>query len=438
MNPQDISDLKVLEGRLFALRNRGSKYSLDRMQALCAAWGNPQDEYPAIHVAGTNGKGSVCAMFESVLRAHSFLCGLYTSPHIVYLGERLRLGGKNIPVRELLALMEEVSASADEIFSDKGDDEKPSFFEHMTLAAFAYFARKNADFAVIETGLGGRLDATNVLKTPRLCVITSISLDHTDMLGNSIAEIAREKAGIIKQGVSVVCGFMPDEAKRVIKEVAASKNSKAYFLDETNADISSMPHTNLECGYQRRNAALVMLALRVMKAENPSFKFDESIALSALMRVDWRARWQKIPLKENGTFMILDASHNEEGARELEKNLAALSKENAEKKIVVALGSLEKTRARALLRAASAHAGRLILMRPDNPRSLSQNDLSALLDYPHPPYEACEVAELFPRKNFCAKIAEDEILVCTGSIYLAGEILGALEGGMADRLQDIL
>ena len=433
-----FSSLAELEAFLYELRNRGSKFSLDRMYSLCAALGNPQEKFKSLHIAGTNGKGSVCAMLEHILSCKGYKCGMYTSPHLVYLGERIKFCGRAVAREELLSLMKRVSCVADELFGTCEDADKPSFFEYMTAAAFLYFAEMRADFAVVETGLGGRLDATNILKKPVLCAITSISLDHTEFLGDSIEQIAAEKAGIIKPGVPVVCGVMPSSARSVISQIALSRGARSYFVEDSfPLGISSMPETSLGGSYQRKNAATVFLCAEILNSSG-TVEISEDEILGYLKSVSWPARWQNIPLKGNGTFMILDASHNIEGACELEENLRKLSEDNPDKKIVVSVGSLESGRARALLKAIGRYASRVVLLEPENPRALSFEKLEALLPENFPPYRRGRVSDMFPKKGFCAEISEGEILVSTGSIYLAGEVLAALNGEKSDNLCDVL
>ena len=185
---------------------------LDRVKTLCHALGDPQDKLRFIHVAGTNGKGSFCSMLDSVLREQGYRVGLFTSPYIMEFGERMRVDGKNISDGELCSLVERVKPIADSM------DDKPTEFELITALAFLYFAEKKCDYVVLECGLGGRLDATNVIKTPILSVVTGIALDHTAILGDTHEKIAAEKAGIIRAGVPTLWCGSHDGAEQVIKE----------------------------------------------------------------------------------------------------------------------------------------------------------------------------------------------------------------------------
>ncbi len=207
-------------GYLARLERFGMRPGLERIRALLAACGEPQRAVSLVQVSGTNGKGSVCAMVESVLRAAGFATGLYTSPHLVAFTERIRFRGEPVGEAEADALAAELIPAADEIAS--GGAGPPTYFEFMTAMAFLHFARRGADFALIETGLGGRFDAASAAEAP-VAAVTSIGLDHTAVLGGTIEEIAAEKAGIIAGGASVVCGEMPDAAFGVIARAAAMK-----------------------------------------------------------------------------------------------------------------------------------------------------------------------------------------------------------------------
>ncbi len=432
MDTYPDKEIQALEAFLYDLRNRGSKYSLERMRAFARTYGNPQDSLKSLHVAGSNGKGSVSAMLEAIFLEHKFTVGLYTSPHLVYLGERMRVNQKNISKPKLLELLADISKSADEIFADKQLCDKPSFFEYMTMAAFKYFADSNVDYAIFECGLGGALDATNILRNPLCSIITSISLDHTDLLGNTIPEIALQKAGIIKENSLLICGIMPQEARCVIEKEAKQKNAKSFFLEDFFKDTDSMPQSNLEGEYQRKNAALALLAIRKMN-EFCGLNLDENLAIWALKKVMWFARWQKIALKKS--FMILDSSHNLEGAHELEKNLAALRKTYPDKKLCVSFGSLEIGRAKALFSVIEKYASKIFLLEVNNPRSLKIDELLSLKTNANVELVPTSVEALFPELA-SANISDDEILVSTGSIYLAGEILARLDGFASDNLHD--
>jgi len=222
---------RALVERLFALKPRGRSLGIDRMRPFAAALGHPERKVPVLHVAGTNGKGSVAAMLEAILRSAGWRVGLYTSPHLVHLGERVQVNRERLTEEEIMAFARELGPVAERIAREKGDELRPSFFEWMTAMAFLQFERQRCDVAVVEVGLGGEFDGTNIVD-PELSVITSIGLDHCEWLGDSIEGIARAKAGIIKPGRPVVMGRIPAEAERVVRETAEQRGARCVSVRE--------------------------------------------------------------------------------------------------------------------------------------------------------------------------------------------------------------
>ena len=216
------SEFEAVEDFLYKLRNAGSKFSLERIKLLCANLENPQERFPKIHIAGTNGKGSVCAMLESILRNSGLKVGMFTSPHLLYLGERIQINRIPISKEKLLEYVAKVRDVCDTLFDISDVENYPSFFELMTAVCFLYFADEHVDVAVIEVGLGGRLDSTNII-TPVCSVITSVALDHTEYLGQTIEKIAREKAGIIKPRIPVAIGFLSKKNTRCYRRSCKRK-----------------------------------------------------------------------------------------------------------------------------------------------------------------------------------------------------------------------
>jgi len=429
-------DYAAAKDYLFSLKHQGPKYGIDRMRLLAERLGHPERAVPVIHVAGTNGKGSVCAMLEAIHRRAGRTVGLYTSPHLVFLGERVQLNRTPLSPGEICRYAEELRPHADALRAHNPDDH-PSFFEFMTAMAFLHFARKKADLALIEVGLGGRLDATSVVQ-PHLCIITSIGFDHMEYLGDTLPLIAREKAGIIKPGVPVVLGWLPPEAEAAIREVAAAQRAPAHSVREVfGNDIDKYPHTRLEGSHQRINAATALLATRLLNQHLP---VTEAVADAALKEVDWPARWQRLPLS-NGRQLILDASHNPEGAQTLDENLTRLRAETGRAPIVLT-GALGEYRARALLDVIARHAREIILLKPAQERALSPDELRKCVPASFSgPVRAGSVAEIFPKPGECTLGAPGDPIVATGSIYLIGEILehfahtaGAGEGRLQDRV----
>ncbi len=429
-----LAGYAAVQDYLFGLKAAGLKFGVDRMQILAASLGNPERAVPCVHVAGTNGKGSVSAMLESVLRASGRRTGLYTSPHLVRLGERVQVDRRILSEAEITAFVGELRPVAERISSAGGPDDRPSFFEFMTAMAFLQFARRRCDCSVIEVGLGGRLDATNIVE-PEVCVVTSIGLDHCDMLGDTFAAIAAEKGGIIKPGRPVVIGRMPPEAEATLRGLAASMGARVLSVrDQFGDDISRYPVTNLEGDYQRWNAATATLAAGLLP---PAFGVSSASIRSGLQAVDWPGRWQRTDL--GGRLAILDASHNAEGAGVLDDNLARLHAETGRSPVAV-VGVLGAVRARPLLEVLCRRCRELHLVVPRQPRASTHAELESLVPATFSGRTVrSTVEELFPAPGLCTAGERKDVVVVTGSIYLLGEVLARLEphrGRGEGRLQD--
>lgn len=408
---------------LTGLRNLGSRLGVDRMRLLSARIGNPERAQPCFHIAGTNGKGSTSAMIEAIQRAHGRRTGLYTSPHLIAIGERIQVDRAPLSDTAVVALAESLRPHYEAIRAQDPED-APTFFELITAAALLEFAERKVDIAILETGLGGRLDATNVC-APEVCVITSIGLDHQEYLGPTLAAIAGEKAGIIKPGVPCVVGDLPPEAEAVIVAHAREVGAPLHFVRDRFA--AGLPETNLVGAHQRRNAGAALLACELARR----LPIDDTQAAAALRSIEWAGRWQEFRLID-GRRLIVDGSHNEEGIRAVAPLLAALNSPT------VIVGALGVDRARPLVAAAAKAASRLVLVRPDNERACSVEELAALVpaDFRGEVHRA-SVAELFPSPAACT--AEGETIVVLGSLYLVGEVLARLRGhGLPDSWQDRL
>jgi dihydrofolate synthase/folylpolyglutamate synthase len=311
--------------RLTALYPRAIDLSLDRVRGLLADLGDPQDALPpVIHVAGTNGKGSTIAYLRAMLEAAGYAVHVYTSPHLVRFNERIRLAGKLIEDRFLSELLAEV---------ERVNNGRPiTFFEVTTAAAFLAFARRRADVVLLETGLGGRLDATNVVRRPAVCAITPISFDHPDFLGDTIAAIAAEKAGIIKPGVPVVVASQPPDAGSILED-AAQRTESPLFRDGVEWRIEALeagfsyhgkrsltlPAPALPGRHQLGNAGTAIAVLEQL----PGFAVGEAEIATGLSRVEWPARLQRLAsgklaaLLPPGAALYLDGGHNESGGAAL-------------------------------------------------------------------------------------------------------------------------
>ena len=406
---------------LYALKNRGSKYGIERMRLLIEALGHPERMFSVIHVAGTNGKGSVCAMLEAVYRDNGYKVGLFSSPHLVHLGERAQVDRQILSEAEIVRYTEQLSSIAGELESSD-PDLHPAFFEFITSMAFLRFAELPVDIACIETGIGGRLDATNVVD-PELSIITTISLDHCDLLGDTLTEIAGEKAGIIKKGKPVLIGKLPLEADAVVRRVAKENGCKLYTITDRFPDETGLPQTNLAGGFQRWNAAIATYAIEILADRFPVR------STQALEQVEWAGRWQTLEL--DGRKLILDATHNPEGVAALKQNLSSLT----EQPIIIA-GTLGEDRAQSLMEVVSQYARELYLVTPEQDRATPTSFLKSCLDR-----DAVEtnLSVLFPKAGCCAVGEPGDSIVVTGSIYLVGEVMERIQGVRSNdggRLQD--
>jgi len=277
------------------------KADLNNTIALLEAIGNPHRDQKWIHVAGTNGKGSVSSLLAATLTQHGYKTGLYTSPHLLDFTERIRIDGKCIEEKTVIDFMNEIHETLDRI--------KPSFFEITVALAFYHFRAEKIDIGVIEVGLGGRLDSTNVIK-PILSVITNIGWDHMDLLGNSIEKIASEKAGIIKRGIPLALGPMRDEAMDVMKAVAAENGARIYH--DLAVDVGFVRHLALKGSYQLENIQTFACAIEALK--DLWFPLRRSLILEALENVvalsGLRGRWEII---SNNPWTVTDTAHNSDG-----------------------------------------------------------------------------------------------------------------------------
>jgi dihydrofolate synthase/folylpolyglutamate synthase len=424
----------AIQDYLFGLKVAGVKFGVDRMRLLSGLLGHPERAVPCVHVAGTNGKGSVSAMLEAILRASGLKTGLYTSPHLVRLGERVQVNRAILSEEEIAAFTRELHPVAERIVAEGGPDDRPSFFEFMTAMALLQFARKGCSFSVIEVGLGGRLDATNIVE-PEVSVITSIGLDHCDMLGDTFEAIAGEKAGIIKPGRPVVIGRMPLGAETTVRRIAASRGSRIVSVrEEFGDDVARYPRPSLEGDYQRWNAATATLAAGLLPSR---FGITGKSIEAGLGAVDWPGRWQRTLL--GGRLAILDASHNPEGAGVLDSNLGRLRLETGRPPVAI-VGALGAQRAGPLLEVLCRHCREIHLVVPHQPRASSHAELEALVPRTFLGRTFRSTLEqLFPSPTICTAGGSDDVIVVTGSIYLLGEVLCRLEperGPGEGRLQD--
>jgi len=377
------------------------KPGLDGMRAACAALGGPERNLRGVvHVAGTNGKGAVCAMLDACLRAGGFRVGRYTSPHLVRVAERFFLDGAAVGEARLDAVAAALPPVPD-----------LTYFEYLTLVAFSLYAAERPDFTVLETGLGGRLDATNVCR-PALTVITRIGLDHCDWLGDTVERIAREKAGIVKAGVPVVLGENLPSVRAVVAARAAECGAPFRYAPEL-ADETELPADfSLVGRFNRENAVTALAALKTLAARS-----DAAVSLSRCLpgfaRTVWPGRFQRL-----GRF-IVDGAHNPPAARALAAALADAG--FGAKSLDLVCGFCGDKDVDGVLRLLAPFVRRAVAVRTNNPRSLSAEATTARLTAAGIPAEAGASLTVV----LAAARPGVTTLVC-GSLFLAGEALVAL------------
>mgnify|MGYP003584414334 CR=1 FL=1 len=387
---------------LYGAQTFGIKLGLENIRRLLEAAGNPQERLRFIHVAGTNGKGSTCAMLDAALRAGGLSCGFYSSPHLVDFRERIRIGGGMIPEDAVAAGLTLLRDAA------RGWDHAPTFFEIATALAAWWFAREGAEVVVWETGLGGRLDATNAVM-PLVSVITPVGLDHQQWLGASLAEIAAEKAGILKPGVPAVSAPQAPDVRAVLESRAAASAAPLRFVEEAYGGP-----VGLAGGHQRWNAALALAAL-----DAAGLVRDEAARRAGLASVEWPGRFQRI-----GSDLVIDGAHNPQAAEALVETWREVF---GPKRARLIFGALRDKDASALLRRLREIADEVWLTTVANPRAVPSGELRALAEDAG---FVC-VREAGVAQALAAARAAGGPALVAGSLFLAGEALAALEGRTA-------
>ncbi|MCX6545470.1 MAG: bifunctional folylpolyglutamate synthase/dihydrofolate synthase [Acidobacteria bacterium] len=419
---------------LFGLEFHGHKFGLDNITALTEALGRPQAAYRTVCVAGTNGKGSASAMVARALTAAGHRTGLYTSPHLVSLGERFVVDGEMVTDAEVAASLDEVRAAVDRLLEQGGLPAQPTFFEVATSMALILFRRRSVDIAVLEVGLGGRLDATTVA-TPVAGAITTIDLDHQALLGDTIRAIAAEKAGIIKPGMAVVCGERKREAIEVIDEVCRRQGAslvKAWEgVDVSASSASGLTTVRLrtpERSYGPCTLALrgthqvanAVVAVRLLEAlDAAGIPVPPRAVVDGLTKVRWRGRLELVSF-EDGRQVLLDAAHNPAGA----ECLGAYLRDAYPEGLPLVFGAMRDKDITGMLRALLPRATRIILTSPPSPRAAPPGDLGALVSRlaPELPVEI----EPDPSKAIACAFQFARVICVAGSIYLLGAIVPTL------------
>ena len=409
---------------LHGLRMFGLRPGLETTRALAAHAGNPHEGLRFIHVAGTNGKGSTCAMLESIYRAAGLRVGLFTSPHLVAFGERIQINRQPISEPDICRLVAGLrgwlgaeAAAGNAPASAGAPALEPTFFEAVTVMALRYFAEQGCDLVIWETGLGGRLDATNIV-TPLASVITTIGLDHQHWLGHTLREIAAEKAGIIKAGVPVVTGAASPEARAVIAETAARRHAPLTLV--TADDAARPPLAGIELPllgeHQRLNAAVALAAVRAVGAHIP---VSEAALRQGLATVVWAGRLQL--LRRGTQRILLDGAHNLDSARSLR---AALALHFPGERPSLVLGILRDKDFAEMCAILAPLAGRILLTPVQNERTIAAAELLVPCRTANP---AAEIAVCESLPDAVSRAADAPFVLITGSLYLIGEALELLD-----------
>ncbi len=408
--------------KLYSLHTFGVKLGLNNMRHILTLLGQPQNKLKAIHIAGSNGKGSTAAFIASILQEMKYKVGLYTSPHFSRFNERIKINGKEIPDEKIARFME--------VYERNIDMFKLTFFEATTAMAFKYFYDEKVDYAIIETGLGGRLDATNLIK-PLSAVITSISLEHTDILGDTIEKIAEEKAGIIKEGCNVFIGKLPDEAEDVIERkcnqlkcelykltdyITERKDSLELYTEELELDEWIMP---LKGNYQKYNAALASLVVS-KTLDNDNFRVVENGIKNVIDNTGLQGRYEYFNTKPD---IIFDSAHNPEG---ISKFLSEFNKSKSKySKTVLLFGVMKDKAVKEMMTLLKNSFDEINLTEIDYERACKISELDEIAKE-----LSITAGSVTNPAEFVLKFREEETskcLVVLGSMYLLGKIKTELE-----------
>jgi dihydrofolate synthase/folylpolyglutamate synthase len=410
--------------RIYNLRGGVIDLRLDRMSQALALFDHPEKKFPSFHIAGTNGKGSTAAMLHSILCLAGYRVALYTSPHLISFTERIRVGHEEIKPDEVVALANEIwdrTAAANISLT---------FFEFVTVIAFIHFARKQIDIAVVEVGLGGRLDATNLVRSV-VSLISTISRDHEAYLGSDLLSIGREKGGIIKQGVPLICGALPTEVRFLLSKMADNQCAPAYFLDHHfTFSLKNQKHfdytgikwhlTGLDVAlrgqHQRRNAALALAGLEVAADD---FPVQEVALREGLKTVRWPGRFE---IFQDRATIVLDGAHNGEGVRAL---IEELENFREKRRIKLLFACMEDKDWRLMLENLSGVADEIVLTRVNMERCADPHRLASQLSgkIPHQTIDNARLA----LENVLDHATANDLIVVAGSLYLIGEIRAILQ-----------
>jgi dihydrofolate synthase / folylpolyglutamate synthase len=419
-----------------AVPHASANYDLRRLEELMSYFDNPHLKTRTVHITGTKGKGSTAAMIASVLSTASFITGLYTSPHLLDLRERIRINEKSISEAELVAILMRLKPKVEEV-NQRAAYGKITTFELLTAIAFIYYAEKQADFQVLEVGMGGTYDATNIIKSPEVCVITSISLDHTEILGNSVAKIALEKSGIIKQGSTVVTSPQQKEALRIIEDSCLQRQAKLIKVGKDinwrREDFDINSQSFLVSGrldsyelsipllgqHQLINAAAAVAALEILVEHG--FHITKKHLQEGLAKVNWPGRFQVIG---RHPLIVVDGAHNPESMRNLRETIEQYLGIH---RVVLVIGTSIDKDFKGMIDEISPVVERAIATQSRHPRALGSNRIAAGFTERNIPVEtAPDVPAALSQATILA--GENGTICVTGSLFVVAETLA-----LADR-----
>jgi len=404
---------------LYGLQLFGANFGLENTRKLAALTGNPQEKLRFIHVAGTNGKGSTCAMLESIYRSAGLRIGLFTSPHLVSFRERIQVNRQLIPEADLVRLVAEIQP----LLKQFPTDNHLTLFEVVTVIALKFFAEQKCDLVIWETGLGGRLDATNIV-TPLASVITNIGFDHTQWLGDTLEKIAGEKAGIIKTGIPVVTATDEPSALAIIEKVAREKSAPLTKVD-SGLGIQKW-ELSLLGEHQKENAALALATVENLQKQIP---VAEAQIRQGLATTNWPGRLQLIQ-KTNGGKILLDGAHNLAGAKMLR---ATLEKNFPGAQLTLIFGALADKNWSDICRLLAPLATKILTVPVASARTADPHELATAFCSANP---AAEIVICNNLSDALIASKDDPFITITGSLYLVGEALeqlGVLPTNSAER-----
>ena len=424
---KDVDTLKYLE----ELRLLGSNYGLERTERLLELLGNPHKKLKLIHIAGTNGKGSTSAILGKILIEHGYKVGFFNSPHLEEIEETIRINDENIKEEDFISLINEIKPFVNQVVKEGFNH--PTEFEVLTCIMFLYLYRQNVDFGIIEVGLGGRLDSTNVL-TPILSVITSISLDHTNILGNTIEEIATEKAGIIKKNIPIITYMQKDEVMKVITEKAIKMNSNLIIVNSNNYKLLEIDrdikvNQKVLVNYRGKDEVLnlsllgkhqiinLSLAIEAVKElENLNYiDLDIRKIKLAVKKVEWKGR---LEILSQNPYIVIDGAHNVAGIKYLKNNIDEYFKY---KNLYLILGILADKEVEKMVEEITPLAKEVYTVTSNSIRAKNSQDLRDIVKNYN---ENCLAFEDYEEaaRYVINKANKEDLILASGSLYMIGKI----------------